>query len=61
MGKPQDQPRAETKPKSIMLRVSTDDYLAIRQAAYLRGMEMGPMLLELLAPVVKLLKPPTES
>jgi predicted DNA binding CopG/RHH family protein len=49
-------PGTDKKSKSIMIRFPVEDYRAIQKAAFSRGLDMGPMLSKLLAPVVELLR-----
>lgn len=51
----------EIKRKSIMVKFTNEDYLAIREAAFRRGLEMGPMLSGLLAPILSLLREPKDK
>ena len=49
------------KTKTIMLRFTKDEYTAIRAIAFSRGLDMGPMLIELLRPTITLLTPPEQT
>jgi predicted DNA binding CopG/RHH family protein len=44
------------KSKQIAIRLSLEEWQAVRQAAYSRGLEMGPMVAEWIRPHIERLK-----
>lgn len=45
-------PSPPVKTKQIMIRFTLEEYQQIRTAAYARGLDMGPMLADLVRPLI---------